>query len=78
MIQNSEKTRLLVETRAPLRIPGEVIGENLESNLASEPGVAGPTTMTHMAEAGTATPPGSAFSARPTTSRWPSGTMAKT
>jgi hypothetical protein len=39
MVQSREKPRLLVESSAPLSVPGDVLGKNLEGDIATEPGV---------------------------------------
>ena len=47
MIERSEKHRLVLQARAPLGARRELVGEDLQRDLAPEPGVASPPDFAH-------------------------------
>ena len=51
MIERREQTRFASEARAALRIGREVLGQDLDRDVAIEPGVAGAIDLAHAAGA---------------------------
>ena len=51
MVQGRGRARLLCEALQPLRIAGERRGENLDGDIAIQPGIAGAVNLAHAARA---------------------------